>query len=184
MKFLSDIRRAVSALAHNQERLYILFCVVLMVTNCCLLITERMNIYARFAYLLIPLAAQMLLLAATKKTGNLLSDTVSQDYTGCVPACTAQAVRQLRNRRRHVFEPCYNKCDRGGRVVGKHCPGNNIHVDNIHPVDMFCGSFGQKNGMAIKKTVQKKGAHNRIRAFISGNSVPGGSKMPPPTDSA
>lgn len=69
MKFLSDIRRAVSALAHNQERLYILFCVVLMVTNCCLLITERMNIYARFAYLLIPLAAQMLLLAATKKPG-------------------------------------------------------------------------------------------------------------------
>lgn len=69
MKIIATIKRALNSLAHNQEWLYILFCPVLMMTCCALAVTERMSCCARIAFLLVPLATQMLLLAATKKPG-------------------------------------------------------------------------------------------------------------------
>ena len=69
MKILKNIKSAINTFAHNQERLYILFCIVLMITNCALAVTERMTCCARIAFLLVPIAAQMLLLAAAKKPG-------------------------------------------------------------------------------------------------------------------
>ena len=69
MRFLKGIKKEILLFAHNQERLYIFFCAVLMVTNLCLFFTERMNWPARVAFICIPLATQMLLLAASRKPG-------------------------------------------------------------------------------------------------------------------
>lgn len=56
---------------YKQQTLYIIFVCILMFTNTVLLFTEHMGVFARIAFILIPLGVQMLLLALVKKPGKV-----------------------------------------------------------------------------------------------------------------
>lgn len=66
---ISEIRKKFNALSRNHEQLYILFVTILMLVNTILLFTEKMSPEAMGAFILIPLALQMLLMAAVKRPG-------------------------------------------------------------------------------------------------------------------
>lgn len=56
---------------YKQKILYIIFVCILMFTNTVLLFTEHMGVFAKIAFILIPLGVQMLLLALVKKPGKV-----------------------------------------------------------------------------------------------------------------
>ena len=56
---------------YKQKTLYIIFVCILMFTNTVLLFTEHMGVFAKIAFILIPLGVQMLLLALVKKPGKV-----------------------------------------------------------------------------------------------------------------
>ncbi len=56
---------------YRQKTIYIIFVFILMITNIILLFTEHMGIFAKIAFISIPLGVQMLLLALVKKPGRI-----------------------------------------------------------------------------------------------------------------
>lgn len=63
------IKEGINRLSVNHRQLYCLFVFVLMLVNTILLFTEKMSVTASLAFILLPLAIQMLLLAAVRRPG-------------------------------------------------------------------------------------------------------------------
>lgn len=67
MNYIWKIGSYINRLSKNHKALFVLYIIILMFTNTILLFTEPMGFAARFAFILMPLGLQILLLAAVKK---------------------------------------------------------------------------------------------------------------------
>ena len=69
MKQLRRIISFANRISKNAIAQYFIFIGILMITNIALLFTEAMSIPAKFAFILLPLGGQLLLLALIRKPG-------------------------------------------------------------------------------------------------------------------
>lgn len=69
MNFIRPVISGINAISKNHKVLFFLFLAILMISNTILLFTERMGVLAGFAFMLLPIGIQMMLLASVRRPG-------------------------------------------------------------------------------------------------------------------